>query len=133
MTVVCGRARLGGIPCGVIAVETRSVECTIPADPANPSSESTVSLCVCVCVGGGGGVVDVTSDQPCIDPVPSSAMSQVDLFLQVLSQAGQVWYPDSAFKTAQALQDMNREDLPVIIFANWRGFSGGMRGKPTNG
>ncbi|XP_064397695.1 acetyl-CoA carboxylase-like isoform X2 [Halichondria panicea] len=42
MTVVCGRARLGGIPCGVIAVETRSVECTIPADPANPSSESTV-------------------------------------------------------------------------------------------
>ena len=43
MTVVCGRARLGGIPCGVIAVETRSVECTHPADPANPDTESTVS------------------------------------------------------------------------------------------
>ena len=42
MTVVCGRARLGGIPCGVIAVETRSVECVHPADPANPDSESTV-------------------------------------------------------------------------------------------
>ena len=25
--------------------------------------------------------------------------------------------------------DMNREDLPLFIFANWRGFSGGMRGK----
>lgn len=35
-----GRARLGGIPVGVIAVETRSVEVTLPADPANPDSES---------------------------------------------------------------------------------------------
>ena len=47
---------------------------------------------------------------------------------QVISQAGQVWYPDSAFKTAQAVEDMNRENLPLFIFANWRGFSGGMRG-----
>lgn len=38
-----------------------------------------------------------------------------------------MWYPDSAFKTAQAVEDMNREDLPLFIFANWRGFSGGMR------
>lgn len=43
-------------------------------------------------------------------------------------QAGQVWYPDSAFKTAQAINDFNRgENLPLIIFANWRGFSGGTR------
>ena len=41
-TVVTGRARLGGIPCGVIAVETRTVECTVPADPANPDTESRV-------------------------------------------------------------------------------------------
>ena len=40
-----------------------------------------------------------------------------------------MWYPDSAFKTAQAIEDMNREDLPLFIFANWRGFSGGMRGE----
>eukprot|EP01041_Mallomonas_annulata_P002841 gene2841-5588_t len=46
----------------------------------------------------------------------------------ILPQAGQVWYPDSAFKTAQAIQDFNRgENLPLIIFANWRGFSGGTR------
>ena len=46
----------------------------------------------------------------------------------VLAQAGQVWYPDSAFKTAQAIQDFNHaENLPLIIFANWRGFSGGTR------
>ena len=50
-------------------------------------------------------------------------------FVQLISQAGQVWYPDSAFKTAQAIEDMNREDLPLFIFANWRGFSGGMRGE----
>jgi len=36
--------RLGGIPLGVIAVETRTVEVTIPADPANLDSESKVSL-----------------------------------------------------------------------------------------
>lgn len=41
-TVVCGRARLGGIPVGVIAVETRTVELTLPADPANLSSEAKV-------------------------------------------------------------------------------------------
>ena len=41
-TVVTGRARLGGIPCGVIAVETRSIEVHLPADPANPESEAKV-------------------------------------------------------------------------------------------
>ncbi|KAJ2054343.1 acetyl-coenzyme-A carboxylase [Coemansia sp. S16] len=86
-TVVAGRARLGGIPMGVIAVEARTVENIIPADPANPNSEE-----------------------------------------QVLQEAGTVWYPNSAYKTAQAIQDFNNgEQLPLIIFANWRGFSGGQR------
>jgi len=86
-SVVVGRARLGGIPMGVIAVETRLTETVIPADPANPASRQTV-----------------------------------------LAQAGQVWFPDSAFKTAQALADFNAaENLPVMLFANWRGFSGGTR------
>jgi acetyl-CoA carboxylase carboxyltransferase component len=86
LTVVAGRARLGGIPVGVIAVETRTTELIIPADPANLDSET-----------------------------------------KVVSQAGQVWFPDSSFKTAQAIQDFKREDIPLIIFANWRGFSGGMK------
>ncbi|KAL0193827.1 hypothetical protein M9458_012123, partial [Cirrhinus mrigala] len=86
-TVVVGRARLGGIPLGVIAVETRTVEVTIPADPANLDSEA-----------------------------------------KLYQQAGQVWFPDSAYKTAQAIEDFNREKLPLIVFANWRGFSGGMKG-----
>lgn len=34
--------RLGGIPVGVVAVETRSVELSIPADPANLDSEAKV-------------------------------------------------------------------------------------------
>ena len=42
-TVVTGRARLGGIPLGVIAVETRTVEVAIPADPANLDSEAKVT------------------------------------------------------------------------------------------
>jgi acetyl-CoA carboxylase/biotin carboxylase 1 len=72
---------------GVIAVETRTVENVVPADPANPVSVE-----------------------------------------QVIMEAGQVWYPNSAFKTAQAISDFNHgEQLPLIIFANWRGFSGGQR------
>lgn len=47
---------------------------------------------------------------------------------QIVQQAGQVWFPDSAFKTAQAIRDFNREHLPLMIFANWRGFSSGMKG-----
>ena len=86
-TVVVGRARLGGIPMGVIAVETRSVENVTPADPANPDSIE-----------------------------------------QVAQEAGGVWYPNSAFKTAQAINDFNNgEQLPLMILANWRGFSGGQR------
>ncbi|KAI9734288.1 MAG: acetyl-coenzyme-A carboxylase [Cirrosporium novae-zelandiae] len=86
-TIVTGRARLGGIPIGVIAVESRSVENVTPADPANPDSMEQVTL-----------------------------------------EAGGVWYPNSAFKTAQALRDFNYgEQLPVMILANWRGFSGGQR------
>ena len=85
-TVIVGRARLGGIPVGVVAVENRTVEFTIPADPANSESEAKVT-----------------------------------------SQAGQVWFPDSAYKTAQAIYDFNREELPLLILANWRGFSGGMK------
>lgn len=86
-TVVVGRARLGGIPMGVIAVETRSVENVTPADPANPDSTEMIT-----------------------------------------QEAGGVWYPNSAFKTAQAIQDFNNgEQLPLMILANWRGFSGGQR------
>lgn len=51
------------------------------------------------------------------------------LYVQVIQQAGQVWFPDSAYKTAQAIKDFNREELPLMVFANWRGFSGGMKGR----
>ena len=42
-------------------------------------------------------------------------------------QAGQVWFPDSAAKTAAAMQEFNAEGLPLFVLANWRGFSGGQR------
>ncbi|KAL2653562.1 hypothetical protein R1flu_021690 [Riccia fluitans] len=85
-TVVTGRARLGGIPVGIVAVETATVMQTIPADPGQPDTHE-----------------------------------------RVVPQAGQVWFPDSASKTAQALLDFNKEGLPLFILANWRGFSGGQR------
>ncbi|KAI0989580.1 hypothetical protein GJ496_006644, partial [Pomphorhynchus laevis] len=85
-TVICGRARLGGIAVGVIATETRGVELEHPADPADLESNA-----------------------------------------RTIQQAGQVWFPDSSYKTAQAIKDFNREELPLFILANWRGFSGGMK------
>ena len=44
-----------------------------------------------------------------------------------LAQAGQVWFPDSALKTAHAMEEFDLEGLPLFILANWRGFSGGQR------
>jgi acetyl-CoA carboxylase/biotin carboxylase 1 len=85
-SVVVGRGRLGGIPMGAIAVETRLVDKIVPADPADPKSREAI-----------------------------------------LPQAGQVLYPDSSYKTAQAIRDFDKEGLPLMLFANWRGFSGGSR------
>lgn len=85
-TVITGRARLGGHPVGIIAVETNIVSKVIPADPGASDSVERTEL-----------------------------------------QAGQVWYPDSALKTAQAMEEFDREGLPLFILANWRGFSGGQR------
>jgi acetyl-CoA carboxylase / biotin carboxylase 1 len=66
-TVVTGRAKLGGIPVGVIAVETQTMMQLVPADPG-----------------------------------------QLDSHERSVPRAGQVWFPDSATKTAQALLDFNR-------------------------
>jgi acetyl-CoA carboxylase / biotin carboxylase 1 len=85
-TVIVGRARLGGIPMGVIITENRTAEAIKPADPADLKASEAV-----------------------------------------IQQAGCVWFPNSAYKTAQAINDFRTEDLPLMIFANWRGFSGGQR------
>lgn len=85
-TVVVGRARLGGIPMGVVITENRTAENIKPADPADVKASEAV-----------------------------------------IQEAGCVWYPNSAYKTAQAINDFRTEDLPLIVFANWRGFSGGQR------
>jgi acetyl-CoA carboxylase/biotin carboxylase 1 len=85
-SVVVGRARLGGIPMGIIATENRTAEAIKPADPADLQAAEAVK-----------------------------------------QEAGCVWFPNSAYKTAQAINDFRTEDLPLMIFANWRGFSGGQR------
>ncbi|MES1919867.1 hypothetical protein MHBO_001620, partial [Bonamia ostreae] len=85
-SVIIGRARLGGIPVGVITSEMQKSNKIVPADPAVNESRETV-----------------------------------------ISRAGQVWYPESSQKTAAALRDFTRENLPIFVLANWRGFSGGMR------
>lgn len=39
-TIVTGRARIRGLPVGVVAVETRTVKFEIPADPATADSQA---------------------------------------------------------------------------------------------
>ncbi len=85
-SVIVGRARLGGIPMGVVITENRTAENVKPADPADLKASEAV-----------------------------------------IQEAGCVWFPNSAYKTAQAINDFRTEDLPLMIFANWRGFSGGQR------
>jgi acetyl-CoA carboxylase/biotin carboxylase 1 len=41
-SVVTGRARLGGVPVGIIAVETQTVMLNIPADPGAPDSSERI-------------------------------------------------------------------------------------------
>jgi acetyl-CoA carboxylase/biotin carboxylase 1 len=41
-SVIVGRGRLGGIPMGAIAVETRLVEQVVPADPADVNSREAI-------------------------------------------------------------------------------------------
>ncbi|CAI4232601.1 unnamed protein product [Auanema sp. JU1783] len=85
-TIIAGRARIGGVPIGVVSSELRNVKNVIPADPACPNSQEIE-----------------------------------------FHQAGQVWYPDSAFKTAEVIGDFNRENLPLLFIASLRGFSGGQK------
>ena len=41
------------------------------------------------------------------------------------TRGGAVLYPESSYKFAQTLADADREGLPCLVWANWRGFSGG--------
>ncbi|EHB09980.1 Acetyl-CoA carboxylase 2 [Heterocephalus glaber] len=130
--------RLGGVPVGVIATETRTVEAAIPADPASLDSEAKIFQ-------QAGQVVFPDSAYKTAPAIKDFNREKLPLVvfanwrgfsggmkgssvLQIFQQAGQVWFPDSAYKTAQAIKDFNREKLPLVVFANWRGFSGGMKG-----
>lgn len=53
--------------------------------------------------------------------------ANLDSSITNINQSGSIWHPDSSYKTAQTIQDCNREKLPLFIFVNWRGFSGGTK------
>ena len=83
-SVITGRARINGMPIGVIATNNTPSTQTIPVDPGNEESSR-----------------------------------------YEVNYSGSVWYPNSSLKTAQSIRDIKRERLPLLILANWRGFSGG--------
>jgi len=72
------------------------------------------------------GVIGVETRS--VENITPADPANPDSIEQVSNEAGGVWYPNSAFKTAQAINDFNHgEQLPLMILANWRGFSGGQR------
>ena len=78
---------------------------------------------------GGQPVGVVCVETRTVEAIIPADPANLDSETKTIQQAGQVWFPDSAYKTAQAINDFNREQLPLMIFANWRGFSGGMKGR----
>jgi len=89
----------------------------VPAHPGSTGQRAVKRVCVCVC---------------CINLFSLVNWRLLSVWAgvcaQVTQQAGQVWFPDSSYKTSEAIRTFNREQLPLMIFANWRGFSGGMKG-----
>lgn len=67
--------------------------------------------------------VETRTMEMLIPPDPADYESET----KTIKLPGGVWFPSSSFKTAQAIKDFDKEQLPLIIFANWRGFSGGAR------
>ncbi|KAI4986331.1 hypothetical protein ZWY2020_018961 [Hordeum vulgare] len=101
-----------------------------PERPVTYFPENSCDARAAIC-----GVQDDTQGGKWLGAVETETMMQVtpadpgqlDSAERLVPQAGQVWFPDSAAKTAQALLDFNHEELPLFILANWRGFSGGQR------
>jgi len=77
---------------------------------------------------GGLPVGVIVTENRCVERSILADPANLESKPTTAMQAGQVWFPDSAYKTAQAIQDFNTgEALPLIILANWRGFSGGRK------
>mmetsp|Transcript_4093 Transcript_4093/g.8425 ORF Transcript_4093/g.8425 Transcript_4093/m.8425 type:complete len:1074 (-) Transcript_4093:56-3277(-) len=76
---------------------------------------------------GGMAMGAIAVETRLVDKVIPADPADLNSREAILPQAGQVLFPDSSYKVAQALRDFDKEGLPVMIFANWRGFSGGSR------
>lgn len=57
---------------------------------------------------------------PC-DPADLTSAIKTDCL------APNILYPDTSYKIAKTIRDCNVEKIPILIIADWRGFSGGTR------
>ncbi len=117
-----------------VAADPRALICGAGGQAGLLDSDSWTEYLECwaksVIVGRGrlGGLpvgIICTETRTVDTQIPSDPAKTHGNRVEPVRQAGQVWYPDSAWKTAAALRDFRLEGLPVIILANWRGFSGG--------
>jgi len=77
----------------------------------------------CLINGKTFGVVyatDYIADKftPC-DPADLSSSNRTD------KMSPNILYPDTSYKIAKTIRDCNIENVPILIVADWRGFSGG--------
>ncbi len=71
------------------------------------------------------GVI-IGNDEVTIKRIPSDPGNMASTKNEVV-YAGNVLYPDTSHKIAQMISNFNRDGLPLVIIANFVGFSGGTR------
>ena len=122
------------VPAAEVAADPRALLAGAAGQPglldSNSWTEYLEGWAKSVIVGRGrlGGLpvgVICTETRTVDTQIPSDPAKTNGNRVDPVRQAGQVWYPDSAWKTAAALRDFRLEGLPILILANWRGFSGG--------
>jgi len=68
--------------------------------------------------------------EPCLTPIDEILrVDHEDLNSREIAirKANHVLYPETSYKISQFINECNVESLPLVIIANWRGFSGGTK------
>ena len=77
-------------------------------------------------IGGRAYGVVYNSSEPCERVTPCDP-GNLTSSIQKETQSPYILYPDTAYKIAKTIQAVQVESLPLLILADWRGFSGGTR------
>jgi biotin carboxylase/acetyl-CoA carboxylase carboxyltransferase component len=84
------------------------------------------------CRIGGHSFGLIYNDPDCQPKFIPCDPSDLDSSKKIIMQSPNVLYPDTSYKISKTIQNVAVEGLPLLIIANWRGFSGGTRDMYNN-